>query len=508
MTARNVLLIVTDQWRGDCMPWHEDNFLQLPNIRRLCERATVFANHYSTGSPCGPARASLMTGMYVMNHRATQNKTPMDASISNLGVELRNHGYFPASIGAHSWMPDPATTTAADYRYKTYGNNMPGWATIETIEDPDHIERYLSYLAMLGYHIPENGTDVWKPESSRLDAPSPIPSEHSDTTWATDSALRFLSGRNGKPWIFHLGYWKPHPPFIAPAEYQQRHSLETIPNPKRAASREEESEQHPFIAESLASTKMHDYVQNGTGLCSDASDDDVRHIKQHYYGLMEELDAQMGRVIARLEETGEIHNTLIVLTTDHGETMGDHYQFGKMNSFDGSYHIPLVILDPSKEADPGRGRVVEAFTESVDIVPTILDWLGISIPTQCDGQSVMPFCFGQTPSKWREEAHFEFDFHGLFSEKWSRKYGLTPHNSSFCAVRGHKFKYVHFGSLPPMLYDLEADPDETTNLAGKADYAAVELAYSQKLLSWRLNFANKRLSSYTGSPQGLTLKKL
>ncbi|MCH7635049.1 MAG: sulfatase-like hydrolase/transferase [Proteobacteria bacterium] len=105
---------------------------------------------------------------------------------------------------------------------------------------------------------------------------------------------------------------------------------------------------------------------------------------------------EVGRLIDHLESTGEYERTLIVFGSDHGEQLGDHWLFAKYSYFDQSFRIPLILRDPRPEADGGRGRVVSAFTENIDVMPTIVDWLGLKVPVECDGESLLPFCRGKT----------------------------------------------------------------------------------------------------------------
>ena len=105
-SRRNILLIVVDQWRGDVLPWLGTPVLRTPNLDRLCREGVTFRNHFSQAAPCGPARASLLTSLYQMTHRAVQNTIPLDARFTNLGYELAAEGYDPAFIGYTTTTPD------------------------------------------------------------------------------------------------------------------------------------------------------------------------------------------------------------------------------------------------------------------------------------------------------------------------------------------------------------------------------------------------------------------
>jgi arylsulfatase A-like enzyme len=215
------------------------------------------------------------------------------------------------------------------------------------------------------------------------------------------------------------------------------------------------------------------------------------------------VDAQIGRVIARLKETGEYDHTLIVFTSDHGEMLGEHWLFGKEGYFDPSYHIPMIVRDPRRQADASRGRVVDAFTESVDVMPTILDWLGREVPAQCDGQSLLPFLHGDPPMTWRREVHWEFDFRDIPNQEAETALGITSDQCNLCVIRDERYKYVHFPALPPLFFDLRQDPMEFQNLAADPAHQGLVLSYAQKMLSWRMAHAERVLANTFLTPGGV-----
>ena len=148
VTARrkNVLLIVVDQWRGELLPCLGASGLKLPNIDRLCREGVTFRNHFTQTVPCGPARASLLTGLYQMNHRAVQNTVPLDARFTNLGHELRHLGYDPALIGYTTTTPDPRNTSAATIRASSVlGDIMEGFRPVGAFEP--YKDAYFGWVA-------------------------------------------------------------------------------------------------------------------------------------------------------------------------------------------------------------------------------------------------------------------------------------------------------------------------------------------------------------------------
>ncbi|TIQ00892.1 MAG: phosphonate monoester hydrolase, partial [Mesorhizobium sp.] len=178
-----------------------------------------------------------------------------------------------------------------------------------------------------------------------------------------------------------------------------------------------------------------------------------------YYGMISEVDAQLGRIWQAVKGAGAWDDTIVVLTSDHAEMMGDHYMLGKGGFFDGSYNIPLIIRDPRRHK--AAGASVDRFTEAVDIAPTLLALLGVETPPHLDGQSLKPFLDAGEPGNWREAAHWEFDFRSVADGHAERHFGIGPRQCNLAVIRTKEFKYVHFGGgLPPLLFDLEQDRDE------------------------------------------------
>ena len=157
--------------------------------------------------------------------------------------------------------------------------------------------------------------------------------------------------------------------------------------------------------------------------------------------------------------------------------------------------MPLIIRDPSGDASGARGARIEALSESIDIMPTVLDWHGLAVPPQCDGASLLPFCRGNEPEDWRTEAHSQLDFRNALDGGGRRVANLGADQCSLSILRGQRFKYIHFTALPPLLFDLEDDPHEFHNLEQDASYRDVLLDSAQKLLSWRMTYEQRILAS-------------
>ena len=137
----------------------------------------------------------------------------------------------------------------------------------------------------------------------------------------------------------------------------------------------------------------------------------------------------------------------MVLTSDHGEMGGDHWLLEKLGFWDESYHVPLIVVDPRAEADGARGTIVEAVTESVDVLPTICDFMGIDVPLQADGWSLDPFLRGEpAPEHWRDTAHFEWSFSDPADLVAERAFGIPMSHCALAVSRGPRYKYVQFAA--------------------------------------------------------------
>lgn len=507
---RNVLFITVDQWRADCLSCLKHPTVKTPNLDRLAADGLLFTRHFSQAVPCAPARASLYTGLYLHNHRLVVNGCPMDSRHTNVAREARKLGYEPALFGYTDIGADPRDFAPGDPALRRYEGILPGMEAIVPMDED--LRPWRAHLLSKNYDVPETPHDVFLPDRSEAasqgphHAPARYRAEDSSTAFLTDEVIKYLSVRKGEPWFVHLSIWSPHPPFVVPAPYHALYDPQGIAPPQRARSVEEEAAQHPFLAHYL-------YNQEGMSLRRENATEDrlfmdgdeLKRLKASYYGMMSEVDDQIGRLISYLKSEFLYDKTLIVITSDHGEMLGDHWMFAKYGWFDQAFAVPLIIRDP--EAEGSRGARVESFSEHVDIMPTILEWLGGEAPPQIDGRSLLPFLRGAPPEKWRDAAHWGYDFRDLSEKRDEAVLGLSPEESNLACLRDARYKYVHFAALPAVFYDLEQDPGETTNLAEDPAYRELVLTYAQKLLSWRLSSEEKHLTHLRLTPSGLVDKR-
>ena len=162
--------------------------------------------------------------------------------------------------------------------------------------------------------------------------------------------------------------------------------------------------------------------------------------------------------------------------------LGEHYVWGKEIYFDKSFHLPLVIRDPRPAAKGGRGKMIDAMSEAVDIMPTILECIGLEVPRTCDGASLVPFLHGKTPAHWRKEVFFEHDFREVRSQKVEKALGVSSDEACYAVIRDKRYKYVHFAALPPLFFD-RATPMKCQP-RGEAGNGQT-FCWVHKMLTWR-----------------------
>ena len=488
---QKVLFISVDQWRADCLGFLGHPNVSTPNLDRLAGEGVSFLNHHCVTLPCGPSRASMLTGLYAMNHRSVVNGAPLDSRLPTLPSQLRAAGYAPRLYGYSDTSADPRKLEPDDPSLFSYEGKMEGfdWGLNMTL---DSHEEWSAHLKAKGYAIPEDPKDVYLPRApdpakAFNRQPAIFGAEDSDSAFLTDRTLADLKQREAEDWIFHVTYLRPHPPLIAPAPYHALVDADAVPTPTPI-----DDEPHPFVTawrEKMAAPSYFDPAIDFARL----TDRDEQEMRAVYYGLIAEVDAHIGRLLDYLEESGQAEETLVVFTCDHGEQLGDHGLWGKTGWYEGSYRIPLIVRDPKQGG--AAGERVEAFTENVDVAPTILEWLGIAPPPSWDGMSLLPWLKGQRPETWRDQLFFEFDFRNVDARFFEERFGLTPDQCSLSGIRDHRWKYVHFTALPPLLYDLENDPLEQSNLAGGPAYAAVVAEMAGRLLSHRMLHAERTLAN-------------
>ncbi len=511
---RNVLFIVIDQWRADALGAAGNRLLKTPHLDRLAADGVLFRRHFAQASPCGPSRAALLTGTYQHNNGVMRNGTPLARRFTNLALEARRAGYDPALFGYTDTAPDPTGLDPADPALRTYEGVMPGFTA--ELHLPERPLPWMAHLAGRGYPFADDVTEIYRPVDVTRDddgtgsgptfAPARFAAGDSITAFLTDRLLDWIGRRRHESWFAHAAYIRPHPPFVAPRPYHALYRAADMPRPVRAPTVAQEAAQHPLLAAYLAGQKQSSYFVTGDGPVTALDDAAIAQLRATYYGMVQEVDDQVGRLLDRLKEWGLYDDTLVVVTADHGEMLGDHWMLGKQGYFDEAFHVPLIVRDPRRAADPGRGRSVARFTEAIDVMPTVLEWLDLAPPRQCDGRSLLPFTRGETPAGWRTAVHWEFDFRGLGAADAERDLGLPMDACSLAVIRDEHGKYVHFAALPPLFFDLAADPHCLHDRAADPACAGRLLDYAQRMLSWRILSSARDFTGMTTSPARLQVR--
>ena len=455
----NVLLITLDQFRGDCLSIKGHPVVRTPNLDRLASSGILLGRHYSQAAPCSPGRACLYTGTYQFNNRVVGNGTPLDDRFDNVARAGLRAGYRPTLFGYSDQGIDPRVASGPDDpRLSTYEGVLPGFDIgLELVDDQGP---WLRWLAELGYDVGEDALGALASEPER-------PAEHGISAFLTDRLLDWL-GRQDGPWFAHASYWRPHDPYAAAghwaAAYDPDDMVDPIPLPDRPL---------PFaghLAEFAAPA--------GT---------ELRALQAQYYGMVSSVDEQLGRLWDGLAELGMWDDTFIVVTSDHGEQLGDQGILGKGGFFEPSYYIPGIVRDPRHPE--AHGRIVQAFTENVDVLPTLCEAMGIEVPSQCGGMPLTPFLAGVDPPWWRDAAHWEYDWRwekilfGPHLWPWDRR--LERQN--LAVLRSESLSYVQFGNGDWRCFDLAADPTWRTEI----DDPAIVMGSAQSMLAWRASHADR-----------------
>ncbi len=348
----NVLFITLDQFRGDSYGAAGHPLVRTPDARPHRARGGSPRRHYSQAAPCSPGRAAIYTGTYQMNNRVVANGTPLPRGLDNIAHVARRAGYDPTLFGYTDQGVDPGDAEGIDDpRLDSYDGVLPGLSV--GLYLPESQAGWIQHLRAKGYDVPYGWEVAARGEPDR-------PAELSLSGFLTTRFLEWLGTRESG-WFAHLSYLRPHPPYAAAGEFSRMYDPADVEMPIAPVP----SEQRHAI---------HDAATGIEASAAPTDPDQMRALKAQYYGMISEVDSQLGRVVAALEERGEWEDTLVVITADHGEQLGDHGLKEKLGFFPQSYHIIGLWRDPHSG---NAGRVVTRFTENVDLLPTLADVLSL-----------------------------------------------------------------------------------------------------------------------------------
>lgn len=473
MPARpNVLLIIIDQFRADLLDGRLANVAGLKNLTALARECATFKRHFTVVTPCGPSRVSLFTGQYATNHRAVRNGTPLRHDTPNLAREMRAAGYDPLLFGYTDVAHDPRVLQPDDPRLSSYEELLPGFTEVLRMRQESDDTAWRDHLRSKGYDVPQ-GMGLYRPEGDRIDAPARYRAEDSDTAFLTDRFLQHMQGE-APGWFATLTYIRPHPPFVAPRPYNAMYDPADLPPPDQG----QDNTTHPFT-QALRRTKPPATTVEGFSDLPD-SPENTGQLRALYLGLAAEVDHHIGRVVDWLKQTGQWDETILVVTADHGEMLGDYGVWGKSSFHDASFHVPLMIRVPGES--PCR---IMGMTETVDIAPTLLDLIGHPVPHSMNGTSLRTMIRDGAGGK--SVSFSEHDFGDPVNPTaLQRELGLSAPEANFAILRTDSHKLVHFAAgLPQVLHDL-TDAGEMRDISALPKSQAICLDLSRQMLCHRM----------------------
>jgi len=475
--AKNVLFIMCDQLRHDYLGCAGHPSLRTPNIDALAARGVRFDRAYVQSPICGPSRMSTYTGRYVRNHGSDYNNVPLRVGEWTLGDHLNQMGGRAVLCGkTHARADlqgmkrlgiDPQSKKGrhiAEAGFEVW-DRLDGLHPSK-IKQPSH---YNDHLRAQGFDG-ENPWEEWTTQvvdkdgslkngwfNENVHLPARIPEAHSETAYSTNRAIEFMEQAGDAPWCLHLSYIKPHWPNAVPAPYHDMYGADDVIPVVRA-------EHERTNAHSVYRCIQDEQVSQIYGR-SGAREQVIRA----YMGMITQIDDHIGRLMAWLEESGQAADTAIIFTSDHGDYLGDHWMGEKQFFHDPSIRVPMILVDPSAKADATRGTVDHRLVEAIDLVPTIVDWMGGAVQDHIlEGRSLVPLLRGDEPA-WRDCVFSEADFSRSSARKTLDQ--PTDRCSMVMAFDG-RWKYVYSQGLDPMLFDLETDPDELCDLGTDPEFDA------------------------------------
>jgi len=443
-TRPNILILFTDDQRFDTIQALGNNAIHTPHMDRLVAQGTTFRNAYipggSNAAVCMPSRAMLMTGRYLYRLAAEGQSIPAEHLM--LPEYLRAQGYVTCGTG--KWHNGPAAFARC---FSTGGEIFFGgmddhWNVPACNFDP--AGRYPDARPHLIDFGPEQ-----RMIPKRWDHITP--GKHSSELFS-EQAIDFLRGYKGDdPFLLYVAYMAPHDPRTMPREFQEMYDPESMELPENFLPT------HPFDNGEMG-------VRDELLAASPRDSAEIRRHLADYYGMISHLDAQIGRVLDALEESGHRDDTLIVFAGDNGLALGRHGLMGKQNLYDHSVHVPLIFAGPGIPA----GRQTDASAYLLDIYPTLCDLVGLPTPQSVDGHSMAPAL--QSAALGRETLYFAY-------------------RDVQRAVLGERYKLIEYcvgGVRHTQLFDMQVDPLEMHNLAALPEYASQIDTMRQKMQECRV----------------------
>jgi arylsulfatase len=433
----NILFLIDDQHRGDWIGAAGANWIITPNLDRLAREGVLFRRAYSSVPSCLPARAGLLTGAGPWAHGCL-GYTPIPERFTIEKPRLFTEaGYRTYSIGKQHFTPP---------------RNPHGYQTVVLAEATPADDYNQWFAAQMSGQNPyqeyRGGNDqrggVHYPYDERLH----------ETRWVADQAIQFLETQpRGEPWFLKVSWVRPHAPMTAPKRWYDSYEGVDIPPP---AIGEWARDRYGAVTNS--------FWKNPNATRGVIPLDELRETRRSYAAAVSHVDEQLGRVLAALESRGELENTLILFTSDHGDVMGDNLLYRKTYAVESSVNVPMIVRWPAKLGMKARrGQVRDELVELRDVLPTFLDAAGLPVPVQVEGRSLLDPLRRKT---WRKQLDLEHA-------------SCYAPNDGWVALMDHRYKYVYYTITgEQQLFDLRKDPFELRDLAS-------EPAAAKRVSQWR-----------------------
>jgi len=478
----NILWIMADQLRYDCVGANGNPIIKTPHLDRLAKESANFSHAFIQAPVCVPSRASFFTGRYPHSHRNRVNYTPLAASEVLLPARLQRAGYRTAIVGkSHLYYRYPPTADEArqtgfelvDLHDGVYFTDpWSAYARWRQANDPMCEIPYRK----LARQVPRLRGDL-PPDANPYRAA--IDERYTDTTWTgirTRERLKELAGGE-QPFFLFCSFWKPHGPYEVPVPVDSMYNDVEIPLPE-PETLETIGRLPPPVEKLILRGKKPQYAMDRSQL---------QWLYRSYYGTVSHLDREVGLILNALKETGARDNTIVVFTSDHGDQLMEHGLLGKNVFFEASIRVPLMIR-LSGAVRPGG---YDAMVESIDVLPTLFELARLPEPENCQGHSLVPICSESGRTSPPRDAVFsenvipEVITSGGLDFSFVKGEGVKGvRHPDAKMVRTRRWKYNYYPDGYEELYDLQNDSRERQNLAGDPAHKPVLDDLRQRLLNW------------------------
>jgi choline-sulfatase len=453
----NIVFIMTDQQNTNTLGCYGNPIIHTPNIDRLALEGTLFQRHYVTAPLCVPSRASIWSSRYPHSNGVMVNDDDRTVSLPDdlptFGDLAKKMGYLCGYIG--KWH-------VGRENIAQHGFTDAWWTHLRG--------SYEQSLEEAGFDFP--------PDSDRGSQRGMVPYELTHDTVVAAKTIEFIKEHCDNPFAVVCSMRAPHDPYTGP--FNELYDPADIPLP---ATFMEDFQGKPYAQQRGAPRA---WFEHWIGTDPDHyNTDELRRITARYWGLTHLIDLNVGRVLQCLDDLNLAENTIVVFMADHGDMMGEHGLFAKgLFMYEGSIHVPCIVRWPGHIP---AGRRVNYLSSTIDIVPTLLDLMGIPLSQGMQGESMR--------SLWDHASNHR---DAIFAEIWEA-YGCS---SPILSIRTERWKYNWYLADRDELYDLEADPLEMNNLAPLQKHRETLLGLRSRIEKWLMETGDVTLSRICHIPPG------